>query len=127
MASWMSCIQVFSLLLGSGQHLHHLRLLDARRDEEEAAFLVSDFPHDQLLEGDHRGALVLQEEEGVMERQQQWRERGRKWEGSKRNGHMLRMERERRGGYGRRGNEGDAIMTCSEEERGVGGRKGETW
>lgn len=53
-----------ALVLGAGQHLHHLRLLDARRDEEEAALLVGHLPHDQLLEGDNRGALVLQGGEG---------------------------------------------------------------
>lgn len=49
-----------ALVLGAGQDLHHLRLLDSRRDEEEAAFLVGHLPHYQLLEGDNGGALVLQ-------------------------------------------------------------------
>lgn len=49
-----------ALVLGAGQDLHHLWLLDARRDEEEAALFVGHLPHDQLLEGDDGGALVLQ-------------------------------------------------------------------
>lgn len=48
-----------ALVLGAGQHLDHLRLLDARRDEEEAALFVGDLPDDQLLEGDDGGTLIL--------------------------------------------------------------------
>lgn len=51
-----------ALLLAAGQHLHHLWLGDAGRDEEEATLFVSDLPHNQLLEGDDGGALVLEAE-----------------------------------------------------------------
>lgn len=51
-----------AFFLGAGQDLHHLRLLNARRDEEEAALLVGYLPNDQLLEGDDCGALVLRGE-----------------------------------------------------------------
>lgn len=63
-----------ALVLGAGQHLHHLWLLDAGRDEEEAPILVGYLPHDQLLQGDDGGALVLGEwKEGRKER---WERRG---------------------------------------------------
>lgn len=52
-----------ALVLRVCKDLHHLRFLDACRDEEEAALFISDLPNNQLLEGDDRGALVLQEEE----------------------------------------------------------------
>lgn len=48
-----------ALLLAAGQDLHHLWLGDAGRDEEEATLFVSNLPHNQLLEGDDGGALVL--------------------------------------------------------------------
>lgn len=50
------------LILRAGQDLHHLWLLDACCDEEEAALFVSDLPHNQLLEGDDCGTLVLEGE-----------------------------------------------------------------
>lgn len=48
-----------ALLLRADQNLHHLRLLSACRDEEEAALFVGNLPDYQLLEGQDRGALVL--------------------------------------------------------------------
>lgn len=58
-----------ALILRAGQDLHHLWLGDARRDEEQATFFVSNLPHNQLLERDDRGALVLGGEagQGLME------------------------------------------------------------
>jgi len=53
-----------AFVLGAGQDLHHLRLLDARCDEEEAALFVGHLPHNQLLEGDDRAALVLRGRKG---------------------------------------------------------------
>lgn len=53
-----------ALILGAGQDLHHLWLGDASRDEEQAAFFVSNLPHNQLLERDDGGALVLGAEAG---------------------------------------------------------------
>lgn len=70
-----------ALILRAGQDLHHLWLLNACRDEEEAALFVSDLPHNQLLKGDDCGALVLQGEEGwVKEGRDGRRQRGKRME-----------------------------------------------
>lgn len=48
-----------AFLSGTGVNLHHFGICDAGRDEEEAAFLVGHLTHDQLLQGDNGGSLVL--------------------------------------------------------------------
>ena len=78
-----------ALVLGAGQNLHHLGLLDARRDQEETSLLVGHLAHDQLLERDDGGALIL-EREG--------RRKGRRGYGGRRGGE--------RGGAGKEGGDG---------------------
>lgn len=48
-----------AFLSGTGMNLHHFGICDAGRDEEEAAFLVGHLTHNQLLQGDNGGSLVL--------------------------------------------------------------------
>lgn len=47
------------LIFGAGMNLHHLGLLDSRRDEEQPALLIRHLPHDQILQRDHCAALIL--------------------------------------------------------------------
>lgn len=72
-----------ALFLRADQDLHHLRLLSACRDEEEAALFVGDLPDDQLLEGQDRGALVLRGQgDHLMKRMwEESRSRKRKYSG----------------------------------------------
>lgn len=50
-----------AFLFGASVHLHHLRPLNARRDQEQGLLLVGHLAHNQLLQGDHRRPLVLRE------------------------------------------------------------------
>lgn len=75
-----------AFLLGAGQYLHHLWLLYARCDQEQTPLLISHLTHNQLLQGDHRGPLVLGDGRVGME----GKERGK-------NGVRGKREREREG------------------------------
>lgn len=48
-----------ALLLGGGVDLVHLGLIGGGADEEHGLLLVCYFPHDQLLQRDHRWLVVL--------------------------------------------------------------------
>lgn len=49
-----------ALLLGAGVYLQHLRFL-ACRDEEQAFLLVGHLPHNEFLQRDDCGPLVLKD------------------------------------------------------------------
>ncbi len=72
-----------ALLSGTGVNLHHLRVCGAGGDEEETALLVGHLSHDQLLQGDNGGSLVLlmrgetQNEEGGVKPEEYPREKER--------------------------------------------------
>lgn len=55
-----------TFLSGTGVNLHHFGVCDASGDEEEAALLVGHLSHDQLLQGDNSGSLVLLMRRGSM-------------------------------------------------------------
>lgn len=82
-----------ALLSGTGVNLHHLWVCGAGGDEEEAALLVGHLSHDQLLQGDNGGSLVL-----LMRRV---RHRMRRAEWSRKN---MQREKERDGKQRRREN-----------------------
>lgn len=127
-----------ALILRAGQDLHHLWLLNACRDEEEAALFVSDLPHNQLLKGDDCGALVLQGEEGwVKEGRDGRRQRGKRMEKKKDDSGRVKEEKGEEGrqmlrigrGWERREEGWGEVRGGEEEEmdnyRGrEGGRKG---